>query len=81
MAERKGLEPSASGVTGRRYNRLNYRSAIPVVQAQRNFRVSSRERPAGAGEAWWAVRGLNPRPPACKADALPTELTARNRRN
>ncbi len=26
MAERKGLEPSASGVTGRRYNRLNYRS-------------------------------------------------------
>ena len=28
MAERKGLEPSASGVTGRRYNRLNYRSVI-----------------------------------------------------
>ena len=27
VAERKGLEPSASGVTGRRYNRLNYRSA------------------------------------------------------
>ena len=27
MAERKGLEPSTSGVTGRRYNRLNYRSA------------------------------------------------------
>ena len=26
LAERKGLEPSASGVTGRRYNRLNYRS-------------------------------------------------------
>ena len=24
MAEQKGLEPSASGVTGRRYNRLNY---------------------------------------------------------
>ena len=28
MAERKGLEPSASGVTGRRYNRLNYRSLM-----------------------------------------------------
>ena len=28
MAERKGLEPSASGVTGRRYNRLNYRSVF-----------------------------------------------------
>ena len=24
LAEQKGLEPSASGVTGRRYNRLNY---------------------------------------------------------
>ncbi len=28
VAERKGLEPSASDVTGRRYNRLNYRSTI-----------------------------------------------------
>ncbi len=28
LAERKGLEPSASGVTGRRYNRLNYRSMV-----------------------------------------------------
>ena len=28
LAERKGLEPSASGVTGRRYNRLNYRSGF-----------------------------------------------------
>ncbi len=27
VAERMGLEPTASGVTGRRYNRLNYRSA------------------------------------------------------
>ncbi len=27
MAERTGLEPAASGVTGRRYNRLNYHSA------------------------------------------------------
>ena len=26
--------------------------------------------------AWWAVRGLNPQPPACKTDALPIELTA-----
>ena len=26
MAKRKGLEPSTSGVTGRRSNRLNYRS-------------------------------------------------------
>ena len=32
LAERKGLEPSASGVTGRRYNRLNYRSRWWAVQ-------------------------------------------------
>ncbi len=24
---------------------------------------------------WWALRDLNPRPPACKAGALPTELS------
>src|SRR5579884_24986 len=27
---------------------------------------------------WWSVRGSNPRPPACKAGALPAELTPRN---
>ncbi len=26
---------------------------------------------------WWAVQGSNLRPSACKADALPAELTAR----
>ncbi len=26
---------------------------------------------------WWAGQGLNLRPPACKADALPAELPAR----
>ncbi len=34
MAERTGLEPAASGVTGRRYNRLNYRS---VSQLGRDY--------------------------------------------
>jgi hypothetical protein len=28
LAERTGLEPAASGVTGRRYNQLNYRSSF-----------------------------------------------------
>src|SRR3954466_1147307 len=27
-------------------------------------------------EGWWAVTGSNRRPPACKAGALPAELTA-----
>ncbi len=40
--------------------------------------ASSRPRVApGGGDAWWAVTGSNRRHPACKAGALPTELTAR----
>jgi hypothetical protein len=31
LAERTGLEPAASGVTGRRYNQLNYRSTVRLV--------------------------------------------------
>ena len=42
MAERKGLEPSASGVTGRRYNRLNYRSAEAAIP-NRFGRLTTRE--------------------------------------
>ena len=34
---------------------------------------------AGQTEYWWAVTGSNRRHPACKADALPTELTALRR--
>ena len=30
-AGRTGLEPAASGVTGRRYNRLNYRPKIGLL--------------------------------------------------
>ena len=33
----------------------------------------------GAPDSAWAVRESNPRPPACKAGALPAELTARTR--
>ena len=45
-----------------------------------------RERKTGTVEApdqqhEWALRGSNPRPPACKAGALPAELSARNSRD
>ena len=53
VAGPKGLEPSTSGVTGRRSNQLNYDPAFRAVQG------------------WWEVGDLNPRPPACKAGALP----------
>ena len=32
MADRTGLEPATSGVTGRHSNRLNYRSAAVINQ-------------------------------------------------
>ena len=62
MADRTGLEPATSGVTGRHSNQLNYRSEIAFL-----------------GEDWWVVTGSNRRPSACKADALPAELTTQVR--
>ncbi len=49
------LELATSGVTGRRSNQLNYH---PASSSQ-------------IGSTWWEVWDLNPRPPACKAGALP----------
>ena len=56
MAGWTGLEPAASGVTGRRSNQLNYHPAI----------FSARH-----SADWWAVQDSNLRPAACKADAPP----------
>ncbi len=62
MAGWTGLEPAASGVTGRRYNQLNYH---PLRDC---FSIYLRRR---SPAPLWAGQGSNLRPPACKADALP----------
>ena len=66
MAQRTGLEPATPGVTGRYSNQLNYRcTAVLLFRSQYQ-------------KLWWALTGSNRRHSACKADALPTELSALN---
>ena len=69
MAERTGLEPATTGVTGRYSNQLNYRSEMSHVR-----------RCERASWPWWALQGSNLRPSPCKGDALPTELSTRRAR-
>ena len=66
MAQRTGLEPATLGVTGRYSNQLNYRCTVTPCTIQ---------------SIWWALTGSNRRHSACKADALPTELSALRSKN
>jgi hypothetical protein len=63
MAGPTGLEPATSGVTGLRSNQLSYDPAMSTAWASE----------------WWEVQDSNLRHPACKADALPAELTSPKR--
>ena len=65
MATRMGLEPTTSAVTGRHSNQLNHRA---IGGSYINFCQNKK---------WWALTGSNRRHSACKADALPAELSAR----
>ena len=78
MAGRTGLEPATSDVTGRRSNQLNYHPALGRREnhPQRVTFLSRSQNKFGRIEEW-AVQGSNLRHPACKAGALPAELTAR----
>ena len=73
-----GLEPAASGVTGRRSNQLNYHPKVcrpakaghydrgPAKAGHYELPTTNYEPPTE-----WAVQGSNLRHPACKAGALP----------
>ena len=62
MATRKGLEPSTSGVTGRRSNQLNYR-AIFCIKRQLSLLF-----------LWQGQKDSNPRHAVLETATLPTEL-------
>ena len=62
MATRKGLEPSTSGVTGRRSNQLNYRA------------ISTISNSLTTGIVWQGQKDSNPRHSVLETDALPAEL-------
>ena len=63
MATRKGLEPSTSGVTGRRSNRLNYRAICLFMWKQASLLFP-----------WQGQKDSNPRHSVLETDALPAEL-------
>ncbi len=64
MATRKGLEPSTSGVTGRRSNQLNYRAIFCIKDSGR------------CNDFWQGQKDSNPRHSVLETDALPIELLA-----
>ncbi len=84
MATRKGLEPSTSGVTGRRSNQLNYRAinlsktALAVHDLGRGRRIRTLGtrfwRPMlyqlSYTPIWWAFGDSNPGPTGYEPAAL-----------
>ena len=72
MAPRAGLEPATQrltvvcSTTELPRNRFQLNILFSAGRASRSYIVAK----------WWAVQDSNLRPPVCKTDALPTELTA-----
>ena len=66
-----GLEPMTPALSRRCSNQLSYRPVAGLRPAILNskFEISN-----CAGRRWWRHGDSNPRHPACKAGALPTEL-------
>ena len=61
MATRMGLEPTTSGVTGRRSNQLNYHAICIYERLSPLFE-------------WQGQKDSNPRHSVLETDALPAEL-------
>ena len=77
MADRTGLEPATSGVTGRHSNQLNYRSAAISYRSMSHALSSDslfKKNHLTKANSGTVMTGSNRRPAACKAAALPAEL-------
>ena len=71
MAGMTGLEPAASGVTGRRSNQTELHPLyINCIYIHSNIYNLNNKK------LWWAMTGSNRRPTRCKRVALPAELIA-----
>jgi hypothetical protein len=73
------LELATSGVTGRRSNQLNYAPDLLHRFHQSGLAAFYKIISKKGFYLWWAEQGLNLRHSACKADALPSELSARKK--
>ena len=85
LATRKGLEPSTSGVTGRRSNQLNYRANLQYISNGKPSKFNGRGRrirtlgtrfwrpmlyQLSYTPVWWAFRDSNPGPTGYEPAAL-----------
>lgn len=61
--------------------RTGIEPATPGVTGQYSNHLNYRSYDLFVGHDWWVLQGLNLRPTACKAVALPTELNTRANRS
>ena len=69
MATTKGLEPSTSGVTGRRSNQLNYMAVFANDRDYSTYNASCKEK-----FKWQGQKDSNSRHAVLETAALPAEL-------
>ena len=74
VASPPGSSPPRPDLPGRSAERDIHR---PASSRMRDFAAAGFALRCAPSEAWWAVQDLNLQHPACKAGALPIELTAR----